>query len=66
MGYPETYGHPTKALPDIEGPLNIEHEGDKLVPDNDMAEIAGRFVTGGECPDPLGLLTFVEGKGKRK
>lgn len=66
MSYPETYGKRTKALPDIESPLNIDAEGDKLVPQNDMAEVAGKLAMGGECPDPLGLLTAIEGKGKRK
>jgi hypothetical protein len=64
--YPEEYGRPTKALPDIKGPLNIDEEGDVCVPKNDMAEVAGRLVMGGECPDPMGFLTAIEGKGKRK
>jgi hypothetical protein len=54
--YPDTYGKPTKALPDILGPLNIEQQGDKLVPANDMAEIAAPWVTGKESRDPLGVL----------
>lgn len=64
-GYPDIYGKTTRALPDIMGPLNIDEEGDKLVPPNDMAEVGGRFVTGGSCPDPLGFLTAIEGRGKK-
>jgi hypothetical protein len=56
MSYPETYGKPTKALPDILGPLNIEHQGDKDVPANDMAEVAPSWAQGKESRDPLGVV----------
>ena len=56
MAYPDGYGKKTKALPDILGPLNIEHEGDALAPDNDMAEVAPGWVTGKESRDPLGVV----------
>ena len=54
--YPDTYGKPTKALPDINGPLNINQEGDSLVPDNDMAGVAPGWVMGKESKDPLGVV----------
>jgi len=54
--YPDEYGKPTKALPDILGPLNIDQQGDKLVPPNDMAEVAPGWVTGKESRDPLGVV----------
>ena len=44
--YPDSYGKKTSALPDILGPLNIDNEGDKLVPRNDMAEVAGAMCDG--------------------
>jgi hypothetical protein len=56
MSYPETCGKPTKALPDILGPLNIEHQGDKDVPNNDMAEVAPSWAQGKESRDPLGVV----------
>jgi hypothetical protein len=56
MPYPDEYGRPTKALPDILGPLNIDQQGDKLVPANDMAEVAPGWVTGKESRDPLGVV----------
>lgn len=55
-GYPETYGKETSALPDIMGPLNIEHQGDVLVPSNDMAAVAPGWVTGKSSKDPLGVV----------
>lgn len=62
-GYPDTYGHPVKgALPDIIGPLNIEGDGDSLTPENDMAELG--LANGKECPDPMGFLSPIIGKGK--
>jgi hypothetical protein len=58
--YPDMQGQPTKALPDILGPLNIDHEGDKLVPGNDMIEVAGAMCDGKGSPDPLGLLRDID------
>jgi len=59
--YPETYGHPAKgAIPDILGPLNIQGEGDSLVPENDMAELG--LADGKSCPDPMSFLTPIQGK----
>lgn len=55
-GYPSEYGKPTSALPDILGPLNIEHQGDTLAPNNDMAEVAAPWVTGKDGKDPLGVV----------
>jgi hypothetical protein len=55
--YPDLYGSPTKALPDILGPLNIDEEGDKCVPRNDMNEFPRADGTIG--PDPIGL--FIKG-----
>jgi hypothetical protein len=55
-GYPDQYGRETKALPDILGPLNIDAQGDKLVPANDMAEIAPSWAMGKESRDPLGVV----------
>lgn len=54
--YPDQYGRPTKALPDIMGPLNIEHEGDVLAPNNDMAEIGPSWAMGKDAKDPLGVV----------
>jgi hypothetical protein len=54
--YPDTYGKPTKALPDILGPLNVDQQGDKLVPSNDMAAVAPTWATGKESKDPLGVV----------
>ena len=54
--FPDNYGKVTKALPDIMGPLNINSEGDKLVPPNDMQEVGGAMADGKDSPDPLGLL----------
>lgn len=56
MSYPDQYGKTTKALPDICGPLNVDQEGDSLVPPNDMAEVAPGWVTGKESRDPLGVV----------
>jgi hypothetical protein len=56
MAYPDEYGKKTKALPEIMGPLNIDQEGDSLVPANDMAEVAPGWVTGKESRDPLGAI----------
>jgi len=55
-GYPDSYGRPTKALPDVLGPLNIDEEGDSFVPPNDMADVADGMAKGTECPDPMGFL----------
>jgi len=53
------------ALPDITGPLNVPAmPGDKLVPANDMADVAGSLSKGTECPDPLGLVSPFKG-GKK-
>lgn len=62
--YPSTYGRPTKgALPDILGPLNIEGEGDRLTPANDMAEIG--MASGSGVKDPLDLIPARDGSGKK-
>lgn len=53
--YPPVYGKPTKALPDIMGPLNIDQEGDST-PHNDMAGVADGLATGKKVNDPLGLI----------
>ena len=58
--FPEPYGVPTGALPDIKGPLNIDAEGDH-VPANDMAEIPS-----GPCPDPLDLVDIIEPQGRKR
>jgi hypothetical protein len=56
-GYPDLYGTPLKGvLPDMATPLNINEQGDVLVPGNDMGEVAGKLSKGQECPDPLGFL----------
>jgi hypothetical protein len=55
--YPDSYGtRKPGALPDILGPLNVESQGDKLVPPNDMAEVGGEMADGVKSPDPLGLI----------
>ena len=49
------------ALPDIFGPLNVPAQaGDKLVPQNDMAEVASPMNKGKECPDPCSELKGIE------
>ena len=60
-GYPQTYGVPTRAIPDIAGPLNIDAEGDPGVPTNDMAEIPD-----GYCPDPMGFVDVIESPDRRR
>ena len=55
-GYPSEYGKETAALPDIMGPLNIDQEGDSLVPPNDMAEVAPGWSTGKSSKDPFGVV----------
>lgn len=64
--YPDEYGKRTSALPDILGPLNIDSEGDKLVPPNDMAEVAGQMCDGTGSPDPLGIVYIIEKDGSKK
>jgi len=54
--YPQTYGKETSALPDIMGPLNIDQQGDSLVPPNDMAGTADGWATGKSSKDPLGVV----------
>jgi len=54
--YPDTYGTPTQALPDVLGPLNIDQEGDQFVPPNDMAEVATPWSKGTKPNDPLALI----------
>jgi hypothetical protein len=58
--YPPTYGVPTRAIPDILGPLNINPPGgsDPGVPDNDMAEIPD-----GEPIDPMTFVSVIQGRG---
>lgn len=59
--YPDPYGkRKGGALPDIMGPLNIDSQGDKLVPPNDMMEVAGAMCDGKGSPDPLGLLKDID------
>jgi hypothetical protein len=65
-GYPDTYGRPTKALPDILGPLNIDAEGDELVPPNDMAGVAPGMCLGGKLADPLDIVYCIETDGTKK
>lgn len=62
MAYPSTYGKQTKALPDIKGPLNIDEQGDKLVPSNDMSGVGGKLSSGSPAPDPLGVINSLGGK----
>jgi hypothetical protein len=67
VSYPDTYGKAQKgALPDILGPLNIEAEGDALVPQNDMAEIAGAMCSGEGSPDPLDIVYLIETDGTKE
>ena len=54
--YPEEYGKETSALPDIKGPLNIDQQGDTLVPPNDMAGTGAGWATGKSSKDPLGVV----------
>jgi hypothetical protein len=56
--YPDMYGTPIKGcLPDMATPLNIDAEGDALVPPNDMKEVAGPVGdTNYVSPDPLNLI----------
>lgn len=63
--YPDIYGRATKALPDILGPLNMDEEGDVLVPRNDMAEVAPELNMGGRLRDPLGLVYEIETDGTK-
>lgn len=62
-GYPSTYGKPMKGvLSEFLTPLSIECEGDNLVPENDMGEIA---LAGRESvPDPLSYVSVIEKGGK--
>lgn len=53
--FPKTYGHPTRALPDVVGPLNIDHSGDDA-PDNDMAEVGPEWAKGQRSRDPIGIV----------
>lgn len=55
-GYPQEYGKETSALPDIMGPLNIEHQGDSLMPSNDMGGTAPGWASGKASKDPLGVV----------
>ncbi len=64
--YPDDYGKAVPgALPDILGPLNVDNEGDKLVPPNDIRELAPPFVEGSSLPDPLGLVYSIEKDGSK-
>lgn len=60
MSYPNTYGKPTKAIPDIKGPLNIDAQGDPGVPPNDMAEVEPT----GSVNDPMGFLKGIDNSKK--
>ncbi len=70
--YPDDYGRGMPGvLPDILSPISVDNEGDKLVPPNDLGEIAPGFVHGGQIPDPLDLIYQIEtdgtkGGGKKK
>jgi hypothetical protein len=59
-GYPDIYGSPLKGvLPDMATPLNIEDEGDVLVPPNDMRAVGGTLGNSGPgevAPDPLDFI----------
>lgn len=45
------------GLPDIKGPLNVPAQpGDKLVPANDMGDVAKDFAMGNRAPDPLNVV----------
>ena len=49
------------ALPDIFGPLAVPaQKGDKLVPENDMGEVAGSMNKGKEVPDPNKYVSVIE------
>lgn len=64
--FPDPYGkRKAGALPDILGPLNVEAEGDKLVPANDMGEVGGEMCDGRGSPDPMGLMINEGGSKKR-
>lgn len=64
--YPDDYGARVPGcLPDILSPISIDQEGDKLVPRNDMAEIAPEFNRGGQLKDPLGLLYTISKDGTK-
>jgi hypothetical protein len=64
--YPDDYGVVLgKVLPNILTPLKIDQEGDKLVPPNDMAEVAGALCAGGELKDPLGLVYSISKDGTK-
>jgi hypothetical protein len=60
MQYPDMYGTPVKGvLPDMATPLNIDEEGDVLVPRNDMRAVGGTLGNSGKgevAPDPLDLI----------
>jgi hypothetical protein len=56
-GYPNEQGKQGRGLPDLKTPLTINADkGDVLVPENDMANVAGKFGSGGEPVDPMGFL----------
>jgi hypothetical protein len=61
--YPPTYGVPTRAIPDILGPLNIDPPGgsDPGVPGNDLAEIPDT-----ECPDPMAFVSVITRGDRRR
>jgi len=64
--YPDDYGKQVPgALPDILGPLNVDNEGDKLVPPNDIRALAPPFVEGTRLPDPLDLVYQIETDGSK-
>jgi hypothetical protein len=58
LQYPDTYGTPIKgAMELIMSPLNMDEEGDVLVPRNDMKEVGGKIGdTNYISPDPLDLI----------
>ena len=64
--YPDDYGVVLgNVLPDILTPLKVDEEGDKLVPRNDMAEVAHELQAGRSLRDPLGVLTGIHTDGRK-
>lgn len=64
--YPDDYGKRVPgALPDILSPISVDQEGDKLVPRNDILEIAPDFCRGGQLKDPLGLVYSISKDGTK-
>lgn len=65
-GYPDDYGIVLgNVLPDLLTPIKIDAEGDKLVPPNDMADVAPELSAGGQLKDPLGLVYSISKDGRK-